>query len=71
MMRRRHAVRAGFISPYHRSGHDNALILISDRKISSLKDMLPLLDEVVKAGRPLLVVADSFAPSPSISRRGR
>ena len=38
--------------------HENALILISDRKISSLKDMLPLLDEVVKAGRPLLVVAE-------------
>ena len=55
----------GFISPYFvtdlektESVHENALILISDRKISSLKDMLPLLDEVVKAGRPLLVVAE-------------
>ena len=55
----------GYISPYFvtdlektESVHENALILISDRKISSLKDMLPLLDEVVKAGRPLLVVAE-------------
>ncbi len=55
----------GFISPYFvtdpektEAVHENALILISDRKISSLKDMLPLLDEVVKAGRPLLVVAE-------------
>ena len=34
------------------------MILISDRKISVLKDLLPLLDQVVKAGRPLLVVAE-------------
>jgi len=55
----------GFISPYFvtdleksEAVHENALILISDRKISSLKDMLPQLDDVVKAGRPLLVVAE-------------
>jgi chaperonin GroEL len=55
----------GFISPYFvtdlektESVHENALILISDRKIFALKDMLPLLDEVVKAGRPLLVIAE-------------
>jgi chaperonin GroEL len=31
---------------------------LADRKIGVLKDLLPLLDQVVKAGRPLLVVAE-------------
>ena len=37
---------------------EDALVLISDRKIGTLKDLLPLLDEVVKSSRPLLVVAE-------------
>jgi len=55
----------GFLSPYFITNPDkmeavmeDALVLISDRKISVLKDVLPLLDQVVKAGRPLLVVAE-------------
>jgi len=55
----------GFLSPYFITNPDkmeavmeDALILISDRKIGVLKDLLPLLDQVVKAGRPLLVVAE-------------
>jgi chaperonin GroEL len=55
----------GFVSPYFITNPEkmeavmeDALILISDRKISILKDLLPLLDEVAKAGRPLLVVAE-------------
>jgi chaperonin GroEL len=54
----------GFLSPYFVTNEkmeailEDALILISDRKISVLKDFLPLLDLVVKAGRPLLVVAE-------------
>jgi chaperonin GroEL len=55
----------GFLSPYFITDSEkieavmeNALILISDRKIAVLKDLLPLLDEVVKSGRPLLVVAE-------------
>ncbi len=55
----------GFLSPYFITNPEkmeavleDALILISDRKISALKDMLPLLDQVAKAGRPLLVVAE-------------
>jgi chaperonin GroEL len=55
----------GFLSPYFITNAENmeavmeeALILISDRKISVLKDLLPLLDQVVKAGRPLLVIAE-------------
>jgi chaperonin GroEL (HSP60 family) len=53
----------GFLSPYFITNPEkmeavleDALILISDRKISVLKDLLPLLDQVVKAGRPLVVV---------------
>lgn len=54
----------GFLSPYFVTNDrmeavlEDPLILISDRKISALKDFLPLLDQVVKTGRPLLVVAE-------------
>jgi chaperonin GroEL len=54
----------GFLSPYFVTNEkmesvlEDALLLISDRKISALKDFLPILDQVVKAGRPLLVVAE-------------
>ena len=55
----------GYLSPYFITNPEkmeavleDALILISDRKINVLKDLLPLLDEVVKSARPLLVVAE-------------
>jgi chaperonin GroEL len=55
----------GFLSPYFITNPEkmeavmeDALILISDRKIGVLKDLLPLLDEVVKSARPLLAVAE-------------
>ncbi|MGD0639373.1 MAG: chaperonin GroEL [Roseiarcus sp.] len=55
----------GFISPYFvtdlektEAVLENVLVLICDRKISVLKDLLSLLDEVAKSGRPLLVVAE-------------
>ena len=55
----------GFLSPYFITNPEkmeavleDALILISDRKISVLKDLLPLLEQVAKSGRPLLVVAE-------------
>ena len=55
----------GFLSPYFITNPEkmeavmeDTLILISDRKIGVLKDLLPLLDEVVKSGRSLLVVAE-------------
>jgi chaperonin GroEL len=55
----------GFLSPYFITNPEkmeavmeDPLILISDRKITILKDVLPLLDQIVKAGRPLLVVAE-------------
>ena len=55
----------GYLSPYFvTNGEDmeavleNAYILIHEKKISSLKDMLPLLEKVAKAGRPLLIIAE-------------
>ena len=55
----------GFISPYFITNTDkmeavveDAHILICDRKISALKDLIPLLEQVAKAARPLLVVAE-------------
>jgi chaperonin GroEL len=37
---------------------EDAAILLYDKKLSSVKDLLPLLEEVVKAGRPLLLIAE-------------
>ena len=55
----------GFISPYFITNPEkmeavmeDALVLISDRKISILKDLVPLLEQVAKSARPLLVVAE-------------
>ena len=55
----------GFLSPYFITNPEkmeavieDALILISDRKISILKDLIPLLEQVAKSARPLLVVAE-------------
>ena len=57
----------GFISPYFITNADkmeavleDALILICDRKISTLKDLISLLEQVAKAARPLLVVAEDI-----------
>jgi chaperonin GroEL len=60
----------GFLSPYFVTNEkmeavlEDALILVSDRKISVLNAFLPLLDLVVKAGRPLLVVAEDVENEP-------
>jgi chaperonin GroEL len=55
----------GFLSPYFitdpekmESVAEDVFILLSDRKISALKDMIPVLDKIAKAGRPILVVAE-------------
>ena len=37
---------------------DNPLVLLVDKKVSNIRDMLPLLESVAKSGRPLLVVAE-------------
>ncbi|MBS0525653.1 MAG: chaperonin GroEL [Proteobacteria bacterium] len=55
----------GFISPYFITNPEkmeavleDARVLLCDRKISALKDMVPLLDEIAQSSRPLLVVAE-------------
>jgi chaperonin GroEL len=39
---------------------ENALILLNEKKISSMKDLLPLLEQVAKLGKPLLIVAEDI-----------
>jgi chaperonin GroEL len=55
----------GYLSPYFVTNAEsmevileNAYLLINEKKISSLKDMLPLLEKVAKTGRPLLIIAE-------------
>jgi chaperonin GroEL len=55
----------GYLSPYFVTDPDrmevaleDALVLIHEKKISSLKDMLPVLEKVAQSGRPLLVIAE-------------
>ena len=55
----------GYLSPYFITDpqtqdctFEDALILIFEKKISNLKDMLPLLEKVAKAGQPLLIIAE-------------
>jgi chaperonin GroEL len=55
----------GFLSPYFVTDAErmeavleDAYVLLCDRKISVLRDMIPLLEQVAKSGRPLLVVAE-------------
>ncbi|HKZ97409.1 MAG TPA: chaperonin GroEL [Hyphomicrobiaceae bacterium] len=55
----------GFISPYFITNAEkmecvleDACVVICDRKVSPLKDMIPLLEQIAKSGRPLLVIAE-------------
>ncbi len=55
----------GYLSPYMATDTekmeavlDDAVILITDKKISNIQEILPLLEEVVKAGRKLLIIAE-------------
>ena len=55
----------GYLSPYFVSDPErmevvleNPIILIHEKKVSSMKDLLPLLEQVAKLGRPLLIVAE-------------
>jgi chaperonin GroEL len=55
----------GYISPYFINNPDKQVailedpyILLHDKKISNIRDMLPLLEQVAKAGKPLLIVAE-------------
>jgi chaperonin GroEL len=55
----------GYLSPYFVTDPermecvlDNPLILINEKKISSMKDLLPLLEQIAKLGKPLLIIAE-------------
>jgi chaperonin GroEL len=57
----------GFISPYFVNNPDKQtcvldepLVLLHDKKISNIRDLLPVLEEVAKAGRPLLIIAEDL-----------
>jgi len=57
----------GYISPYMVTDSDkmeavidDALILITDKKISSIQDLLPLLEQIVQSGRKLVIIAEDI-----------
>jgi chaperonin GroEL len=55
----------GYLSPYFVTDPErmecvleNAMVLIHEKKISSMKDLLPLLEQIAKSGKPLLIIAE-------------
>src|SRR5450631_2930904 len=55
----------GYLSPYFVTDPErmevvleNPLVLIHEKKISSMKDLIPLLEQIAKGGRPLLIIAE-------------
>ncbi|MFA5171850.1 MAG: chaperonin GroEL [Sulfuriferula sp.] len=57
----------GYLSPYfinnndkQIAGLDNPFVLLHDKKISNIRDLLPALEQVAKAGRPLLIIAEDI-----------
>src|SRR5271167_4213060 len=55
----------GYLSPYFVTDPErmevsleNAYVLIHEKKISSMKDLLPLLEQIAKSGKPLLIIAE-------------
>jgi chaperonin GroEL len=64
-----HGIRldGGYLSPHFVTDggreecvFENALVLVHERRITSLEDLLPILTQVVKLGRPLLVIVESL-----------
>ena len=58
----------GYLSPYFVTDAEtmevvleNPVVLLSDKKISSMRDMLPILEQVAKLGRPILIIAEDIA----------
>jgi len=57
----------GYVSAYFITDSDkmeavleNALVLLSDKKISTMKDLLPVLEPIAQAGKPLLIIAEDI-----------
>jgi len=57
----------GYLSPYFATNHESMeslledpFVLLFEKKISSMKDLLPILQEVAKSGKPLLIIAEDL-----------
>jgi chaperonin GroEL len=57
----------GYLSPYFVTDSESmevvledAYVLINEKKVSSLKDLLPLLEQIAKSGKPLLIIAEDI-----------
>src|ERR1700738_3086339 len=57
----------GYLSPYFINTPEkqtaileNPFVLLHDKKVSNIRDLLPILEQVAKAGRPLLIVAEDI-----------
>ena len=57
----------GYLSPYFITDHDrmvanleNPYILLFEKKISNMRDLLPVLEQVVKSSRPFLIIAEDI-----------
>ena len=57
----------GYLSPYFINNpdkqvavHENPFVLLCDKKISNIRDLLPVLEQVAKAGRPLVIIAEDI-----------
>lgn len=57
----------GYISPYMVSDREkmevvmeNAYVMVTDQKVNSVKDILPVLEQVVQSNKPLLIIADDL-----------
>jgi chaperonin GroEL len=55
----------GYLSPYFvtdsermRAAYEGAFVLITDKKLNNLKDLIPLLEQVMRAQKPLLIIAE-------------
>lgn len=58
----------GYLSPYFvtdpekmKAVHEDAFVLLTDRKIISLKDLVPLLEQIAKADRPIALIAEDIS----------
>jgi chaperonin GroEL len=60
-------IERGYVSPMFTTNsekmtaiHSDCLVLVTDRKLSSIRDMIPLLEAVQRASKPLLIIADEI-----------